>query len=259
MQRKEKNLHDHAQDPTHHMNCELAIIKHIYLYPVKSMRGVALQEADLSLNGFVGDRRYAFVQQELAGTDGFPWMTGREKPKMILYAPRLMREPTADNWEVPIVVQTPDGEEYDVNDPHLCTHIAQLCGHPVFLFKTKRGNFDSLLVSLFSLASLRDLEIESHSAIDHRQFRANLYIEPTGEPFVEDEWVGRVLQIGAHARVGVTKKDTRCMMINLDPATAKQNPAVLRTVARLHDECVGIYANVIVPGVVRVGDKIELV
>jgi uncharacterized protein YcbX len=239
------------------MNHSLATIKQIYLYPVKSMRGVAVQEADLSLNGFVGDRRYAFVQQELAGTDGFPWLTGREKPKMILYAPRFVRTPTAEDWDAPIVTQTPTGEELEIGDWRLREEISALLGRPAFLLKTKRGNFDSQHVSLFSLKSLRDLESESNSAIDYRQFRANLYIEPAGEPFVEDEWVGRVLQIGAHARVGVTKKDTRCMMINLDPESAKQNPAVLRTVARFHDECVGIYANVIASGVVRVGDKIE--
>lgn len=44
------------------------------------------------------------------------------------------------------------------------------------------------------------------------------------------------------------------MMINLDPETAVQNPAVLRTVVREHAECAGIYANVIAPGLVLVGD-----
>ncbi|RIK25180.1 MAG: hypothetical protein DCC52_11575, partial [Chloroflexi bacterium] len=202
------------------MSHTLATIQQIFLYPVKSMRGVAVNTAHLSLNGFIGDRRYAFVQRELAATDGFPWLTGRDKPKMILYAPRFIRAPTAEDWDAPIVVQTPEGQELEIEDSRF------------FLFKTKRGNYDSQHVSLFSLASLRDLESESASAIDPRQFRANLYIEPVGDPFVEDEWVGRVLQIGAHARVGVTKKDTRCMMINLDPDSAKQNPAVLRTVTR---------------------------
>lgn len=239
------------------MSHTLATIKQIFLYPVKSMRGVAVNTAHLSLNGFIGDRRYAFVQRELAATDGFPWLTGRDKPKMILYAPRFIRAPTAEDWDAPIVVQTPEGQELEIKDSRLERELAELYGHPVFLFKTKRGNFDSQHVSLFSLASLRDLESESASAIDPRQFRANLYIEPVGDPFVEDEWVGRVLQIGAHARVGVTKKDTRCMMINLDPDSAKQNPAVLRTVTRYHNECVGIYANVIAPGVVRVGDVIQ--
>lgn len=235
----------------------LATVKQIFLYPVKSMRGVAVEQAQLTVNGFVGDRRYAFVQQEIAGADGFPWFTGREKPKMILYAPRFLREPTAQDWDVPIVVQTPDGKELEIRDWRLREELCALYGGNIFLFKSKRGNFDSQHVSIFSHATLRDLEIESNSKIDYRQFRANLYIEPNGDPFVEDSWVGRVIQIGEQARIGITKKDSRCMMINLNPENAQQNPAVLRTVARLHDECAGIYGNVLVPGIVRVGDKIE--
>lgn len=245
----------------------LATIKQIHLYPVKSMRGVAVAQAHLTINGFAGDRRYAFVRQQLAATNGFPWMTGREKTKFILYAPRFERAPTPDDWDVPVVVQTPDGRELAVGDAQLCDEIAALYGHPVFLFKTKRGNFDSQHVSLFSTHTLAQLEAESESQIDMRQFRANLVIEPADAiPFVEDAWVGRVLKIGdpltdpgQGALIGVTKKDSRCMMINLDPETAEQNPAVLRAVARHHDECAGIYANVIAPGVVRVRDKIELV
>lgn len=53
----------------------LATVRQIYLYPVKSMRGVAVDRAHLTLNGFAGDRRFAFVQEQLAATDGFPWMT----------------------------------------------------------------------------------------------------------------------------------------------------------------------------------------
>lgn len=236
----------------------IAIITHIFLYPVKSMRGVSVQEAHLTLNGFVGDRRYAFVRQEIAATDGFPWMTGREKPKMILHAPRFARMPTPEDWDVPITVQTPGGGELEIGDGRLKEEIEELYGHPVFLFKTKRGNFDSQHVSLFSTHTLAQLEAESESEIDMRQFRANLYIEPVDAiPFIEDSWVGRVLKIGKSAIIGVTKKDSRCMMINLDPDTAVQNPAVLRTVARHHEECAGIYANVVAAGVVRVGDGIE--
>ncbi len=237
----------------------LAKIQQIYLYPVKGMRGVAVNEAHLSLNGFIGDRRYAFVRKQLAATNGFPWMTAREKTKYVLYAPRFVRTPTPDDWDVPIMVTTPGGTELEIRDQSLCEQISALYGHDVFLFKTKRGNFDSQHVSLFSAHSHAQLEAESNASIDPRQFRANLWIEPAEVvPFIEDSWVGRVLKIGENAVVGITKKDTRCMMINLDPDTAEQNPAVLRAVARHHDECAGIYANVIVPGIIRAGDTIEI-
>lgn len=236
----------------------IATIKGLYLYPVKSMRGVSVSEAHLGLNGLYGDRRYAFVRQEFASWSGFPWMTGREKPQIILYEPRFEGTPTHDD-DPPIIVRTPSGDEYDIEDPRLCDQLTREYGHPIFLFKSKRGNFDSQHLSIFSLTTAQYLEAESESPIDPRQFRANLYIEPAeATPFVEEEWVGRVLQLGDDALVGVTKKDSRCMMINLNPETAVQNPKVLRTVARNHNEQVGIYANVLAPGVIRVGDAITL-
>ena len=106
------------------MSNVIATIKEIYLYPVKSMRGVSVPEAHLTVNGFVGDRRYAFVQQEIAATDGFPWFTGREKPKLILHSPRFDRLPTPEDWDVPVLVETPEGEELGVGDRRLTEQLS---------------------------------------------------------------------------------------------------------------------------------------
>lgn len=236
-----------------------ATIERLYLYPVKSMRGVAVQEAHLGLNGFYGDRRFAFVQRDIAGIDSFPWLTGREIPPLILYSPRF-ESPPMPSPDIPRVsVCADDGNEYEVEDPRLLQRLVNESDTELLLLKNSRGNYDSQHISIFSLATLRDLELESNSAIDHRQFRANLYIEPAdGEPFSEDEWIGRVARIGEHAVVGFTKKDSRCMMINLNPETAVQNPRVLRTVTQLHEQHAGIYGNVVAPGLVRVGDAIRI-
>jgi len=91
-----------------------------------------------------------------------------------------------------------------------------------------------------------------------RQFRSNIYMDVAGaQPFSEDGWLGQIVQIGT-AVLSITKRDTRCMMINLDPDSAVQNPQVLRAVARYHNEQAGIYANVIVPGIMRTGDAIRM-
>lgn len=238
----------------------LATIKQIYLYPVKSMRGVAVEEAFLSIHGFLGDRRYAFVQEALAAKNVFPWMTAREKPNMLLHAAHFDRQPTPTDKNVKVLVTTPEGEEFHVNDPKLCEHVANLLGHPVFLLRNGRGNFDTQQVGIISHTSIAQLENEAETAIDFRQFRANLYIEPTdGVPFVENSWVGRVVRLGETAQIGVTDTDERCMMINLNPDSAVQDPAVLRTVTQEHGQQMGIYGNVVVPGLVKVGDTIELV
>lgn len=238
----------------------LATIKEMYVYPVKSMRGVQVEEAFLSIHGFLGDRRYAFVQEQLAATSTFPWMTAREKPPMILHTTRFERPVTPQDRNAPVMVQIPDGAEYEVTDSQLREHVTQLLGHPVFLLRNGRGNYDTQQVSLISHTSVAQLANEAETTIDPMQFRANLYIEPAaGVPFVENDWIGRVLRLGETAQIGVTDTDERCMMINLNPHTAKQDPSVLRTVTRDHGQQMGIYGNVVVPGLVRVGDVIEFV
>jgi len=56
----------------------------------------------------------------------------------------------------------------------------------------------------------------------------------------------------------VTQRDSRCMMLNLDPETGEQNPRVLKTIAQGHQGQAGIYANVVRPGLIRVGDPVRL-
>jgi len=47
-------------------------------------------------------------------------------------------------------------------------------------------------------------------------------------------------------------------MISLDPDTGEHDPKVLRTVARIHGNMAGVYCAVLVEGMVRKGDPIEL-
>ena len=233
-------------------------VRQLYIYPVKSMRGMAVEQACVSLNGIYGDRRYAFVQKGCAATDSFPWMTGREQPRMITYQPAVARLPTFEDADPPVNVQTPDGDVFEVSDPRLRARVERDAQTELFLIKNGRGNYDSQHLSIFNLFTLSALEAESGASIDPRQFRANLYVESTeAQAFAEEGWLGHVLQIGT-AVVAITKKDTRCMMINLEPRTGRQQPNVLRTVTRLHNQQAGVYANVMSPGVVRPGDVLRV-
>ncbi|HET8669809.1 MAG TPA: hypothetical protein VFM05_04040, partial [Candidatus Saccharimonadales bacterium] len=74
----------------------------------------------------------------------------------------------------------------------------------------------------------------------------------------EDNLVGRRLRIGSKATIMVLERDPRCKMISLDPDTSEHNPDVLRKVARAHDNFAGVYCAVLVEGLLRKGDSIEL-
>ena len=47
-------------------------------------------------------------------------------------------------------------------------------------------------------------------------------------------------------------------MITLDPDTGESRPEVLRRVAQAHEGMAGVYGAVLVEGVVRRGDAVEL-
>jgi uncharacterized protein YcbX len=238
----------------------VATIAQLYIYPVKSMAGISVQEAHVGLDGILGDRLYSFVREDQAGNDGFPWMTARQSARMLLYRPNFNEAPVPAQPEPPVSVRTPEGSPFDVNDPALREELASQTAQRLFLLKSSRGFHDCQHISVLSLATVRSLATEADCVIDPRQFRANLYVEPvSGQPFEEEAWPGGLLQIGSQALIGVTKRDGRCMIINLDPESGTQDPRVLKTVAQRHGGQVGVYANVIRRGAVRVGDAVRLI
>ena len=242
------------------MSQAIATIAQLCIYPVKSMAGISVQQAHVGLDGILGDRQYAFVRADQAARNSFPWMTARESSRMLFYKPSFVQPPTPEQPEPAVRVRTPAGAECEPRDSSLQEEVAGALGQPVFLLKSGRGMFDCQHLSLFSLASVRALAAESGSAIDPRQFRANLYVEPaSSQPFEEEAWAGCLMQIGEQVLLGVTQRDTRCMMVNLNPETGQQDPRVLRAVAQKHQGQAGVYANVVRPGLIHVGDAIRLV
>lgn len=228
----------------------VATVAGIWRYPVKSMRGEALDGAELTLQGLPHDRKYAFVQAR--SRSPFPWLTGRELPALLTYRPFL------DGAERPrVLVKTPSGGELAVDSDELRAEMEAAHGAPVFLLRDHRGNPDIAQLSLIGLGTTRQLTEESGTEHQPERFRANLYLE-TEAPFAEHAWVGRVLRIGERARVAVTDTDDRCVMVTLDPETAASRPELLRAVAQNHGNRAGIYAAVIAAGPVRAGDAVTL-
>jgi uncharacterized protein YcbX len=179
---------------------------------------------------------------------------------MLFYKPHFTQLPTPAQPEPTVQVRTPEGRDRDVNDPDLREELASRAQEPLFLLKSARGIFDCQHLSVFSLASVGALAAEAGCPIDPRQFRANIYMEPAGRrPFEEEKWPSYLLQLGNEVLAGVTQRDSRCMMVNLNLETGTQDARVLRTIAKGHQGQAGIYANVVKPGVIRVGDPIRLV
>jgi uncharacterized protein len=223
----------------------------LWRYPVKSMQGESLQEVEVSWHGLVGDRRWAFVQGGMERS-GFPWLTIREKPEMGLYRPWFV-EPGKPNTS-PTRVRTPTGRDLDVVDSVLAAEL----GHDARVIKQDRGVFDTFPLSLLTKQTVAGLGATVGAELDVRRFRPNLLVEATsGAAFPEDAWVGAVLRIGG-AAMRVDKRDGRCAVVNVDPATAQKDPSTLRAIAQTREGCLGVYGSTVQQGRVAVGDPVYL-
>ncbi len=106
------------------------------------------------------------------------------------------------------------------------------------------------------------------SRFDPTRFRPNIVIDTDAEGFVETAWQAHTLIVGA-ARISVTFTVPRCVMTTLEQGDLPADTDVLRTITAANSvdvfatgttyPCVGVYADVIVEGEVRVGDEVRLV
>lgn len=237
----------------------LGHVREIVRYPVKSMAGIATESAVLGWHGLEGDRRFAF--RRIGEDGGFPWLTASRLPELLLYQPVGLDESTSE--PLPTHVRTPAGSHVELHSKELENEIAERCGRGVELMKLNHGIFDEAAISVISLATIAGIGRELGLDLDRRRFRANIVVETeASEPFLEDRWVGGTLVFGEsdpRPAVSVTMCDPRCVMINLDPDTGKQDARVMKTVVRLNQNNAGVYGTVVRTGRVRVGDRVTLV
>lgn len=224
----------------------------LWRYPVKSMAGEALAEAEVSWHGLAGDRRWAFIRDGMVRS-GFPWLTLRERADMGHYRPSLVEPHRPDQSAV--LVATPSGVNYDVADPALAAEL----GAGARLIKQDRGVFDTMPLSLITTQTIERVATLVGARLEVQRFRPNILVEVSGETgegaFAEDGWVGRVLRIGG-LRMRVDKRDGRCVAVAIDPATTERNPAVLRAIAQERQGCLGVYGSTVEPGRIGVGDAV---
>ena len=250
----------------------LGQISALFRYPVKSMAGELLDVATLGWHGIEGDRRFAF--RRLTDKSNFPWLTASKLPELILYKPFAFDGNSAAL--LPTHVRTPDGKELELQSNELREEISTRYGSDVELMNLKSGIFDEASISVITRSTVQCIERESGRGVgscDLRRFRPNVVIETPmsaigAEPFEENQWVGRTLMFGMFgegnsgaapmAAIGVTMKDERCRMVNLDPDTAERDVQVMRTVARLNKNYAGVYGTVVRAGELRVGQVVTL-
>ena len=256
-------------------------VESLWRYPVKSMGGAEVPEVFMGFSGIYGDRCYAFKNS--AARKGFPYLNASVQQRMLLCRPQFRHPERAskppnlteaesiapgvnpangDAEDMALDVITPSGEIVSVEDSALIKLLGEGISEKnrLELVRSDRALTDCRPVSLISLQTVRQIQSELGMTLDKRRFRANIYVNfaPEGGGFAEDSFVGCRLRIGSKATVMVLERDPRCKLISLDPDTGEHNPEVLRKVARAHGNYAGVYCAVLVEGLVKKGDLIEL-
>jgi len=236
---------------THPVSSVVGRVAALWRYPVKSMAGEPLEDAEVSWHGVAGDRRWAFVRDGVVDS-GFPWLTIRQRREMWHYRPRFVDPSQPDRSRT--LVTTPEGHELDVTDPALAEALAPGSR----LIRQDRGVFDTFPLSLISTQSIHALGERVGQPLDPRRFRPNLLVAASEDTtFPEDAWVGGVLRIGT-LRLRMDKRDGRCAVITIDPENLERDATPLRHVIDERQGCLGIYGSTVEPGRVSVGDAVTL-
>ncbi len=223
----------------------MATIEEIWRYPVKSMAGESLQSCLAGENGLEGDRRWALV-------DGTPNRAGklltiRQHEGLMTYRARLA--------EGGVEVLAPGGEARAL-DGRMVAELAAESGRPLRLRDLAGSNFDDSPVLIVNLAGVRAFAAEAGQPVDHRRFRANIYVDGLA-PEQELEWLGRRIEAGA-AELEAVARCERCIVITRDPDTTAASPELLRLLTETHQTCMGVYCRVTRPGRLAVGDPVGL-
>ena len=246
----------------------------ITIAPVKSMALVALEHARLERTGIAGDRAFAVIDPEGRLVNG----------KRI--GPLATIRPDHDPASGRLTLHLPDGTDVagvvdlgaaidaswhgswpvrEVVGPWSAA-ISAWAGQPLRLVAPvgageglDRGPTATLL-STAALASLATAGGESRP-LDGRRFRMTFGING-GDAHAEDGWIGRDVRIGG-ALVRPVGNVGRCAVTTQDPDTGRPTFDTLGVLQRLRGTldtseplACGVYAEVIEPGEVSLGDPI---
>jgi uncharacterized protein YcbX len=224
----------------------MASVVEVWRYPVKSMAGERLDSCAVGQQGLEGDRRWAFVDG--SSNRAGKLFTIRQDERLMTYGARL-----ADGH---VDVVTPDGEVRQLDDG-MVAQLAAEASRPLTLRELDGANFDDSPVLLVNLATVAAFGVLAGMHVDHRRFRANIYVDGLASQ-EEIGWLGRRVQAGT-AELEVVSRCERCVVITRDPDTTTTTPQLLRLLTETQDTYMGVYCSVTRPGHLATGDSIRLV
>jgi uncharacterized protein len=258
-------------------------ISHLYIYPVKSLGGIALDKANITDRGFTYDRRWMLIDENNR------FLTQRDHPIMALFKLQLTDEGILvrfqeDAFTIPFEPLTTISEQVTIWDD---TCFATLVGEAADKWFSERMQLPCRLVYMpdnsrrkvdmtfakneeivsfadgypfliIGQASLDELNGRLETPVPMDRFRPNI-VFTGGTPFQEDEM--HSFRIGEIRFFGV-KPCGRCVMTTVNQETAIKGKEPLKTLSsyRTRDKKVLFGQNLLHTGqgVIRTGDVLHL-
>jgi uncharacterized protein YcbX len=271
------------------------VIEELWRYPVKSMLGEQLNEIEVTQRGLLGDRAYALRDKSdgKIATAKNP----RKWPNLFEFRAALLGVPAVGDQLPAASITLPDGTTLDTERPNVSTILSVVLERDVLLerIRPKDGSpestketseeywldmeglehrdtvtdfnlpegtfFDTATVHVLTRATLECLqEFYPQGRFDVARFRPNVVVKPTdgSKGFVENDWVGRTIEIGERVRLKIGLNCARCVMTTLAQGDLPKDSGILRTAAQHNQVNVGVYASVVEGGKIRIGDPIRL-
>lgn len=231
---------------------EVGTVAALYRYPVKSTAGERLDAAELDGRGLVLDRTWAVRTADGGIGSGKTSRRFRKLDGLLTW-----RSGVDDDG---VWIAEPGGQRFTVDDPDGERALSTAYGQPLTLRReTDQPYHDDCGVHLVTTSSLRRASaLTGGGTVDARRLRPNLVVATEGDGFVEDDWVGAQVEIGDEVVLRLGEPMPRCVMVDAHHREVGDGPRLLKTLGREHDTFLGIMAEVLRPGTVRVGDAVRL-
>lgn len=219
------------------------------------MRGEVLRSLAVDEHGVIGDRYFALK-------DGDGRLGSGKTSKRFRQIDGLLSFSAATE-DGTVVIRFPDGHRMRADDPELGSILTAACGMAIIVESEDQDHLvhrDSAPLHLLTEASIAWLRAQLPDvAIDARRFRPNIVVATEATGLVEQQWLGREIAIGDALVVKAARQTVRCVMTTMPQAELGAAPAVLQTLAEENAASLGIYAEILQPGTVRVGDELRFI
>jgi hypothetical protein len=211
----------------------------LWRYPVKSMRGVSVQEAEIRGGEVAGDRLVQVVWT--AGPRAGRVVTARTHPRLLGLAGTI-------DGDGRILI---DGHPWD--SPEAREAVRDALGSDVFEIVLYDGQgpqrFDVLPLTVVTDGALGEF------GYDRRRLRPNMVVGGV-DGLAERTFAGGLLHVG-EVVVEVVKPRTRCVMTTFDPDTLAQDHGVLDHIVGSLDARIALDCRALTDGTIAVGDEVR--